>query len=106
MKPQHPKNKNSPARLYKVTNKGVLNWPLLPGILLADFGLFLIGLAGWDALRARTQILVYSVGAMLCFVGLALIWIGTAKLADAAQESPVRSDGKPLGSNQVLHLTA
>jgi hypothetical protein len=63
-------------------------------------------MAGWDALRARTQILVYSGAAVLCFVGLALIWIGTIKLDHAAHEAAVRSESKTLSSNQVLHLTA
>lgn len=35
-----------------------------------------------------------------------LIWIGTIKLDHAAHEAAVRSEGKTLSSNQILHLPA
>jgi hypothetical protein len=85
------KTKDAPGRSGNGTNQGVRSWPLLPGILLADFGLLLIGLAGWDALEARMQTLLYSGGGILCLGGLILIWTGTMKLAAAAREPAVRS---------------
>ena len=62
------------------------SWPLLPGLLLSDIGLLLIAFAGLDALSARAHTLFYSSGAILCLVGLVLIWIGTIELARTAYE--------------------
>ena len=47
---------------------------------MADSGILLIAFAGWEALTASPQTLLYSCGATLCFAGLALIWIGTTNL--------------------------
>jgi threonine/homoserine/homoserine lactone efflux protein len=82
MKAQFSKNKEAPGLVSKPTDERDSGWPLLLGLLMADVGLLLIAFAGWDALRARAQALFYSSGAVLCFAGLVLIWIGTIKLAD------------------------
>ena len=82
MKAQFLKNKEAPGLLAKATAERDSGWPLLLGLLMADIGLLLIAFAGGDALGARTQTLFYSSGAILCFAGLALIWVGTIKLAD------------------------
>jgi hypothetical protein len=100
MKAQCSRNKDAEDRLANLTNKGAPSWPLLPGILLANFGLLLIGLAGWYALSTGTQSFLYSGGGILCVAGLVLIWIGTIKLADAAHEPAVRS--KPNCPGYVL----
>jgi hypothetical protein len=90
------KTKDAPGRSGNGTNQGVRSWPLLPGILLADFGLLLIGLAGWDALEARMQALLYSGGGILCLSGLILIWTGSIKLVATAHEPAIRPKGKYL----------
>lgn len=72
-------------RLANTGDKRPSVWRLLSGLSLADIGLLVIGFAGLDALTAGTQTFFYSVGGMLCLVGLMLIWIGTPKLAAAAQ---------------------
>ena len=82
MKAQCSENKVKPGQLAKVTNKGSPGWPLLPGILLADFGLFLIAIAGWYALAAGSQSLLYSGGGVVCFTGLVLVWMSTIKFAN------------------------
>jgi uncharacterized protein involved in response to NO len=78
-----------------MTDQRVPSWPLPSGLLMADSGLLMIAFAGWEALRASPQTLLYSCGATLCFAGLALIWIGTTNLGhlrlprrDDAQFSP------------------
>jgi hypothetical protein len=82
MKAQSSENEVTPSQLAKATNKGAPGWPLLPGIFLADFGLFLIGFAGWYALTTGSQSFLYLGGAILSFAGLVLVWISTIKLAN------------------------
>lgn len=59
--------------------------PLLIGFVMADLGLILIALAGWDALSTKAQAVLYSAGGLLCSAGLVIIWIGMTQLTEAAQ---------------------
>jgi hypothetical protein len=82
MKAQSSKKSDTPGCL-DTTDKRDSSWSLPSGLLLADSGLFLIAFAGWEALRANSQTLLYSCGALLCFAGLVLIWIGTTPKGSA-----------------------
>src|SRR5271154_5511555 len=79
MKAQHCKKNEGPGGLA-MTDQRAPSWPLPSGLLMADSGLLMIAFAGWEALRASPQTLLYSCGATLCFAGLTLIWIGTTNL--------------------------
>src|SRR5271154_7511492 len=83
MKAQHCKKNEGPGGLA-MTDQRAPSWPLPSGLLMADSGLLMIAFAGWEALRASPQTLLYSCGATLCFAGLVLIWIGTTKLASSS----------------------
>jgi hypothetical protein len=61
------RNNETPVRLAKIIDKSISRWPLLAGVLLADFGLLLIAFAGLDARKARVQYLLYLGGGILCF---------------------------------------
>jgi hypothetical protein len=87
MKVQRSRNNDTADRLTRIIEKRSSGWALLCGILLADFGLLLIAFAGVDARKASLQTFLYSGGGILCFVGLALIWIGTSKLAIGGPQS-------------------
>jgi hypothetical protein len=67
--------------------------PLLVGLIMADFELMLIALAGWHALWTEAQANIHSAGGLLCFAGLIIIWIGTTKLEKAAYEQADRVQG-------------
>jgi hypothetical protein len=96
MKTSCSKTKDIPGRLSDTTNKGARSWPLLPGILLADFGILLIGLAGCDVFRFETQSLLYSGAGILCLSGLVLISTGTMKLVGPTPAAAVRSKGNQM----------
>lgn len=85
MKAQCSKQTDVPGRLSTIDKRGS-SWPLPLGLLTADSGLLLIAFAGWEALRASSQTLLYSCGVILCFAGLVLVWVGTTKLARCSQE--------------------
>jgi hypothetical protein len=93
MKAQYSKQTDVPGRLSTIDKRGS-SWPLPFGLLTADSGLLLIAFAGWEALRASSQTLLYSCGVILCFAGLVLVWVGTTK-AGAVQ----RGTGLPSYSN-------
>jgi hypothetical protein len=94
MKAQCSKQSDTPGCLA-TTDKSDSSWPLPCGLLMP--GLFLIAFAGWEALRAGSQTLLYSCGAILCFAGLVLIWIGTTKLARCGEEQKKFKDDEELG---------
>ena len=88
MKVQCSRNNDTSDRLtYKTIENRSSGWALLCGILLADFGLLLLAFAGLGAQKASVQTLLYLGGGILCFLGLVLIWIGTAKLAVGGAQS-------------------
>jgi hypothetical protein len=95
MKAQCSKKSDTPG--YLSTDKSDSSWPLPSGLLLADSGLMLIAFAGWEALQASSQTLLYSSGAILCFAGLVLIWIGTSKLPGCREEQDGFKDEEELG---------
>ena len=87
MKAQCSRNNDTPDRLTRTIENRSSGWALLCGILLADFGLLLLAFAGLGARKASVQTLLYLGGGILCFLGLVLIWIGTAKLANGGAQS-------------------
>jgi hypothetical protein len=78
MKVQCSKHNEIPLQPVDTGYKGPLDWQLLSGLSLADIGLLVVGFAGLDAATAGAQTLLYSVGGMLCLVGLVIIWTGTS----------------------------
>src|ERR1700719_2353615 len=92
MKAQLSKNGDIHGRPVNTKPGPASSWPLLPGLLLSDLGLLLIAFAGINALSARSHTLFYSSGAILCLIGLVLIWIGTIELA-RTYEPTERSSG-------------
>jgi hypothetical protein len=84
MKARYSNNRVSQSRPATVSNRGNPSWAVIPGILFAEIGFFLIGLAGWYALGTGSQSLLYSGGGIFCLAGLFLVWKGTVKRADAA----------------------
>jgi hypothetical protein len=74
MKAQCSKQTDVPGRLSTIDKRGS-SWPLPFGLLMADSGLLLIAFAGWEALRASSQTLLYTCGVILCFAG-GLFWFG------------------------------
>jgi len=104
MKAQYSKQNGTQIRLANTGDKGPSDWQLLSGLSLADIGLLVVGFAGWDALTAGTQTLLYSVGGMLCLVGLVLIWIGTSNLAHAAQGPAKWSKSNCLGYARLMEI--
>jgi hypothetical protein len=85
MKAQCSKHDETQMRLADTADKGHSDWQLLSGLSLADIGLLVVGFAGWEAETVGAQTLLYSVGGMLCLVGLMLIWIGTSNVTDAVR---------------------
>jgi hypothetical protein len=96
MKAQYSKHNETQMRLVNTRDKGPSDWQLLSGLSLADIGLLVVGFAGLEALTTGPQTLFYSVGGMLCLIGMMLIWIAMPKIGAAAQEPAKWSKGKPL----------
>ena len=83
------------------TNKRDSTWHLFAGVLAADFGMLLIGLGGWDALKTDTRILIYVGGSLLFLSGLFLIWMDAVRLAALRHEPALESAGVYLGKFQL-----
>jgi hypothetical protein len=94
MKAQCSKQSDTPA---VTIDKSGSSWPLPSGLLLADSGFMLIAFAGWEALQATSQTLLYSSGVILSLAGLVLIWIGTTKLAWCRRDQEGLKDEEELG---------
>jgi hypothetical protein len=100
MKPQRSNKNEGPGR-PAITDQRVLSWSLPSGLLMADSGLLTIAFAGWEALGASPQTLLYSCGATLCFAGLLLIWIGTPNPWSSSPPPP----GRPrAGNTQIIGI--
>ena len=93
MKAQSSSNWDNQDRPSARTMTKASGRPLLVGLIMADFGLMLIALAGWHALWTEAQANIHSAGGLLCFAGLIIIWIGTTKLEKAAYEQADRVQG-------------
>jgi len=83
------------------TNKRDSTWYLFAGVLAADFGMLLIALGGWDALKTETRILIYVGGSLLFLSGLFLIWMDAIRLAALRHEPALESTGMYLGKFQL-----
>jgi hypothetical protein len=82
------------------TNKRDSSSHLLAGVLIADLGLLLIPLGGWDGLKTDTRILIYVGGSLLFLSGLFLICVDEIGLV-VGQKSSLEYKGKYLGSFQL-----
>jgi hypothetical protein len=69
---------------------------LFMGVVIADLGILLIAVGGWDALNFATGILNYVGGSILFLSALILIWID-ARLTVARDEPVLESKGSYLG---------
>jgi hypothetical protein len=69
---------------------------MLMGVVIAELGMLLIGLGGWDALNGETGILNYVGGSILFLSGLILVWIDT-RLTVARNEPILKPKGSDLG---------
>jgi len=65
---------------------------------MADLGMLLIGLGGWDALKNETRILIYFGGSLLFLCGLFLIWTDAIRLAAVRHQPALKSKGFYLGN--------
>ena len=74
---------------------------LFIGVMIADVGLLLIGLGGWNALYFQTHILNYVGGSILFLSGLILIWIDAIGITAAQNGSALRSKGTYLGKFEL-----
>ena len=70
---------------------------LIMGVVMAELGMFLIGLGGWDAFNLKTRMLIYVCGSVTCLGGLPLICIDAIRLAVARNEPALISRGRYLG---------
>ena len=68
---------------------------------MADFGMLLIGLGGWDALKTQMRILIYVGGSLLFLGGLFLIWMDAMRLAALRHEPALELTGMYLGKFQL-----
>ena len=68
---------------------------------MADLGMLVIALAGWDALRAETPIFIYVGGSVVFLSGLFLIWIDANRMALARCVPTLESGGMYLGKFQL-----
>ena len=73
---------------------------LLAGILIADLGLLLIPLAGWDALGMNLQTLTVEGVSLFFLSGLFLIFVEAGLSSATDQPAPINK-GKYLGSFQL-----
>ena len=64
---------------------------------MADSGILLIGLGGWNSLDLETQILICLSGIILLIGGLFLIGIDAIRLAAVSRGSIPKSEGAYLG---------
>jgi hypothetical protein len=83
------------------TNKRDSVWHLLAGVLMAELGMLLIALGGWDALKTETRILVYIGGSLLFLSGLFVIQIDAIRLPVVRHEPALKSIGTYLGNFQL-----
>jgi hypothetical protein len=79
------------------TNKRDSVWHLCGGVFMANLGMLVIALGGWDALRTQTRILIYIGGSLLFLSGLFLIWIDANRLAAARHVPALGVGGMYLG---------
>lgn len=100
METQSSSNWDTQDRLATRTMTKASGRPLLVGLIMADFGLILIALAGWHALWTKAQAIIHSAGGLLCSAGLIIIWIGTTRLGKAAHEQAGRIQGTTEHSTQ------
>ncbi len=83
------------------TNKRDSGWHLFAGVLVADLGLLLVPLGGWDALKTDSRILIYVGGSVLFLSGLFLICIDQIRLAVVRHDPALKFKGNYLGDFQL-----
>lgn len=76
-------------------------WHLWAGVLMADSGILLIGLGGWNSLDPETQILICLSGIILLIGGLFLIGIDAIRVAAVSRGSIPKSGGAYLGEFEL-----
>jgi hypothetical protein len=80
-------------------------WQFVFGLLVAELGLFQIGLGGWDALNTETQILMYISGGICLIAGLFLVWKDTIRTAGTDSQSTATVNGMYLGKFELNNQT-
>ncbi len=68
---------------------------------MAELGMLLIALGGWDALVTETRILIYVGGGLLFIIGLVAIQIDAIRLPAVRHESALKATGRSLGKFQL-----
>ncbi|MBV8223814.1 MAG: hypothetical protein JO232_01340 [Verrucomicrobia bacterium] len=74
---------------------------LFLGLVMAELGMLLIGLGGWNALYFQTRMLNYAGGSILFLSGLVLIWIDARRMKVACNGSGLTSEGTYLGKFEL-----